>query len=132
MGEYLIIPETTIKVQVMCPICKTQNVIGIPHSTINSASQLTTISVHKGLICPHHFQVFIDKNYKVRGYQKVDLELEEETTKDLRNGVIVPDENHTNEKMFFEKLILKLLKTGKRSVYGLCQVIFRFTTLVFL
>ena len=107
MGDYLIIPETTIKVQVVCPICKTQNVIGIPQSTINSASQLTTVSVHKGLICPHHFQIFIDKNFKIRGYQKVDLELEEETTKDLRNGVIVPNNDKNQENLFFEKLILK-------------------------
>ena len=91
----------------MCPICKTQNIIGIPQSTINTASQLTTVSVHKGLICPHHFQIFIDKNYKIRGYQKVDLELEEETTKDLRNGVIVPNGDKNQEDVFYEKLILK-------------------------
>ena len=30
----------------------------------------------KGLVCDHHFQAFIDKNFAVRGYQKVDFEFE--------------------------------------------------------
>ncbi|MFX0073522.1 MAG: hypothetical protein ACFFAO_20795, partial [Candidatus Hermodarchaeota archaeon] len=32
-------------------------------------------SVPKGLICNHNFQAFIDKNFIVRGYQKIDFEL---------------------------------------------------------
>jgi len=77
----------TNKIQVICPICKTVDIVGIPPSRLNKKSQLTTISVHKGLICPHHFQFFIDKNFQIRGYQKVDLELNNENSKKLRNGV---------------------------------------------
>lgn len=64
------------KIPVVCPICKSKKEIEIPESIINQASQLTTISLPKGLVCKHHFQIFVDKNYKVRGYQKVDFELE--------------------------------------------------------
>ena len=62
-------------VQVICPVCKAQNTVRIPKSVINQASQLTTVSVPKGEICPHHFQLFIDKNFAIRGYQKVDFQL---------------------------------------------------------
>ncbi|MHA1489756.1 MAG: hypothetical protein ACTSRI_08875 [Promethearchaeota archaeon] len=64
------------KIPVVCPICKSKKEIEIPESIIKQASQLTTISLPKGLVCNHHFQIFVDKNYKVRGYQKVDFELE--------------------------------------------------------
>jgi len=68
-------------VQVICPVCKATNTIRIPKSVINQASQLTTVSVPKGLICDHHFQAFIDKNFKIRGYQKVDFQLRSENDK---------------------------------------------------
>jgi hypothetical protein len=29
------------------------------------------------MICGHHFQAFVDKNYNIRGYQKVDIELKD-------------------------------------------------------
>ncbi|MFX1452620.1 MAG: hypothetical protein ACFFCM_17415, partial [Promethearchaeota archaeon] len=35
---------------------------------------LTTISIPSGSVCDHGFQAFVDKNYKVRGYQIVDFE----------------------------------------------------------
>jgi len=60
-------------VQVICPVCKSKDVIQIPKSVINNATQLTTVSVPKGKICPHHFQLFLDKNFVIRGYQKVDF-----------------------------------------------------------
>jgi len=36
---------------------------------------LTTVSIPFGLICNHSFNAFIDKKFKVRGYQKVDFEI---------------------------------------------------------
>ena len=67
--------EEVRKIPTTCPICKSKKEIDIPGSIISQASQLTTISLPKGLICDHHFQMFIDKNFKVRGYQKVDFEM---------------------------------------------------------
>ncbi|MHA1987007.1 MAG: hypothetical protein ACW98D_10240 [Promethearchaeota archaeon] len=83
----MLVPATTKKIEVTCPICKTRDLIGIPEKKINTSSHLTTISIQKGLICPHHFQVFIDKNSQVRGYQKVDFELNHDNSKEMSNGV---------------------------------------------
>ena len=68
--------EGAKKIPTTCPICKSKKEIGIPESIINQASQLTTVSLPKGLVCDHHFQMFVDKNFQVRGYQKVDFEIE--------------------------------------------------------
>jgi len=63
-------------VKIVCPICRASKVMKFPKSVINKARHLTTISLPKGLICDHHFQAFLDKNFAVRGYQKVDFEFE--------------------------------------------------------
>ena len=63
-------------VKIECPICKSSKVMKFPKSVINKARHLTTISMPKGLVCDHHFQAFIDKNFAVRGYQKVDFQFE--------------------------------------------------------
>ena len=62
-------------IEVICPVCKSKDVIQIPKSVINNAIHLTTVSVPKGKICQHHFQLFLDKNFTIRGYQKVDFQL---------------------------------------------------------
>jgi len=62
-------------IEVICPVCKSKKVIKIPKSVVNQASQLTTISVPQDKVCQHHFQLFIDKNFSIRGYQKVDFQL---------------------------------------------------------
>jgi len=62
---------------ISCPICRSKKIIKIPTSIVDKSKQLTTISIPKGKICNHHFQVFIDKNFIIRGFQKVDYELKE-------------------------------------------------------
>jgi hypothetical protein len=94
------------KIQVICPICKTRDIVGIPPSKINKSSQLTTISVHKGLICPHHFQFFMDNYFQIRGYQKVDLELNNDNSKKLGNGVKAYSLTEKMKDGFFEKLVV--------------------------
>ena len=103
----MLIFANTKKIQVICPICKTRDIVSIPASTLNKDSQLITISVHKGLICPHHFQFFMDKNFQIRGYQKVDLELNQENAIDLRNNVKVFNLSEKKSSELFEKLIFK-------------------------
>ncbi|MFO8019446.1 MAG: hypothetical protein R6U96_12510 [Promethearchaeia archaeon] len=61
-------------IQIVCPICEKEQSLKISSSIIKANKHLTTISIPKGLICEHHFQAYIDKNYKVRGYQQVDFE----------------------------------------------------------
>jgi hypothetical protein len=89
----MLVPPTTKKIEVVCPICKNRDLIGIPQKSINKSSHLTTISIHKGLICPHHFQFFIDKNLQIRGYQKVDFELNNNNSKKLTNGIKAFNDN---------------------------------------
>jgi hypothetical protein len=68
--------EDQIKEVVMvCPECHNKDTLQIPRQIINQSKQLTTVSIPTGVICEHSFQAFIDKNFKVRGYQKVDFEL---------------------------------------------------------
>ncbi len=98
--------KKTNKIQVICPICKTRDLVGIPRSKLNRNSQLTTISIQKGLICPHHFQFFMDNQFQIRGYQKVDLELNQENSNKLRNGVKAFKQNENQSKDLFEQLII--------------------------
>ncbi len=85
----------TRKVPTICPICKTKKDLDLPASIVNQASNIATISLPKGLICDHHFQMFVDKNFQVRGYQKVDLEME-----------LKGNDQQQNDKELFENLLL--------------------------
>ena len=67
--------EQVKEVQMVCPVCSNTNKISIPIKVVIQSKQLTTVSVPSGLVCEHTFQAFVDKNFKVRGYQKVDYEL---------------------------------------------------------
>ncbi|MFW9971129.1 MAG: hypothetical protein ACFFDF_13120 [Candidatus Odinarchaeota archaeon] len=97
----------TIKIQVICPTCKTRDIVGVPPSRLNKKTGLTTISVHKGLICPHHFQFFVDNNLQIRGYQKVDLELNQENSSILKNGVKAFNLYEKKNTELFEKLVFE-------------------------
>ena len=96
----------TNKIQVICPICKTRDIIGIPERELKNNNHLTTVSIQKGLICPHHFQVFVDKNFQIRGYQKVDLELNQENSIKLRNGVKAFNQKEKENSNPFETITL--------------------------
>jgi len=60
----------------VCPTCKAEKVLLISESIISQSKNLTTISIQKNEICEHHFQAFVDKDFKIQGYQKVDFEIE--------------------------------------------------------
>ncbi|MFW9877079.1 MAG: hypothetical protein ACFFG0_28650 [Candidatus Thorarchaeota archaeon] len=112
----MLVPVTTKKIQIICPICKTRDLIGVPERELNNSSHLTTISIHKGLICPHHFQVFVDKNLQIRGYQKVDFELNQDNSKKLRNGVKAFNQNEKDCKGIFKDLITDNNNLKQQSV----------------
>ncbi len=57
-----------------CPKCHKQKKLKIPTKIINQSKQLTTVSIPTGISCEHGFQAFIDKNFKIRGYQTVDFD----------------------------------------------------------
>ena len=92
------------KVKIICPVCKIKKEIKFPKSVINEEGQLTTISLPKGLLCDHHFQAFVDKNFIVRGYQKVDFEFENKNSVDSKADVKLFNEN---DHKLFERLIFE-------------------------
>ncbi len=67
--------ESSHEIRVVCPVCSTSKMLKVPIKVIKQSKQLTTISIPSKLCCDHSFQSFVDKNYKVRGYQKVDFEI---------------------------------------------------------
>lgn len=91
-----------MKIQFMCPVCKSKKILKVPKSVINQAKQLTTMSIAKGLVCEHQFQAFIDKNFNVRGYQKVDFEFENKNGEN-QNSIDFIDSDDD----FFENLIIE-------------------------
>ena len=89
-------------IQFICPVCKTSKELKISKLIINQAKQLTTVSIPKDKICKHHFQAFVDKNFKVRGYQKVDFVF---STEKIDNQMTNDDELFKN--LEFQGNILK-------------------------
>jgi small GTP-binding protein len=81
-------------IRVICPICKTQKKINVPQNVIDEAQNVVTFSIPKKLICDHHFQVFVDKNLAIRGYQIVDYEIDGYLDKILYD--IRVEDNFTN------------------------------------
>lgn len=77
------------EVKVVCPICKTDFDLKIPKDIINESKQLTTVSIPKEIGCEHHFQVFVDKNFIVRGYQRVDYEFDTKQPEDFQKDTVL-------------------------------------------
>ena len=61
-------------INITCPLCQTSEEVDVDDD-IKNAEKLTTISIPDGLICSHHFQAFIDNNFNIRGYQKVQIQV---------------------------------------------------------
>jgi len=100
-------------VKIVCPICKSNKVMKFPKSVINKARHLTTISLPKGIVCDHHFQAFLDKNFAVRGYQKVDFEFENKEEQ-KEHAEIQLFNGSGNEDELFDHLILEGNYVGYR------------------
>lgn len=94
------------QVKLVCPTCKSQKDLKLPESILNQSGNLTTISIPHGLVCDHHFQAFVDKQFKVRGYQRVDFEIKQDnnTAKHTKER---KDTLNIEESEFFENLILE-------------------------
>ena len=61
-------------IQIICPECVTQKNLKIPLKIINKGYQITTLSIPKGMVCEHKFQVFFDKSLSVKRYQVVEFD----------------------------------------------------------
>jgi hypothetical protein len=93
----------TSKVEFICPVCKSKKLLDVPNSVIAEAKQLTTMSIARGLVCDHQFQAFVDKQFQVRGYQRVDFEFENKSSQEKNSN---SKNSKRNKDDFFESLIL--------------------------
>lgn len=111
--EDLTVREDYQGIVVVCPTCNTKKDLKIPTKIINQAKQLTTVSIPSGAVCEHSFQSFVDKNFKVRGYQKVDFEFSHmEFYESSDAEAAVPDDTTTqlSSQQLFQDII-KLLRS---------------------
>ena len=96
-------PDNNTRIRFICPVCKAQKSLHFPKSIVDKANGLTTMSIAKGLVCEHQFQAYVDKNFAVRGYQRVDFEFEK----------IKPEKSEVSkstlkdDKELFENLVLE-------------------------
>ncbi len=66
----------SIDIEVACPACDKKGKIDVPLNLIVDSDKGTvTVDVPPNVVCTHAFQVFLDKNGNIRGYQKVDFQL---------------------------------------------------------
>ncbi len=64
------------KIHVVCPVCNTDDYILIPTMAISGTGKgLTSVFCPVDTICEHSFQIFVDNNGIVRGYETSDYEL---------------------------------------------------------
>ena len=138
-------------VLLICPICKIKKQVNIPKSIISEAKQLTSISISKDIVCEHHFQAFVDKNFIVRGYQKVDYQLEtklnnkesqlsnisKESDDELFNNLILESnyveykprkKNHQNHKKILEVKSLHKSNNNEMSLADIYEEFWEFIT----
>ncbi|MHA1440116.1 MAG: hypothetical protein ACTSPD_21425 [Promethearchaeota archaeon] len=73
--ENLQYKNITQDIVVICPNCGKKKKIKFPYNIIIQSNRLCAVSIPKNLICEHSFQLFVDKNFKIRGYQKIDIDL---------------------------------------------------------
>jgi len=64
------------QIRVICPTCKESKKIFVPKSIVKEAENVVTFSIPKQLVCSHQFQIFVDKDFAIRGYQIVDYEID--------------------------------------------------------
>lgn len=62
-------------IMVVCPRCQKTGLVQIPTEIIQDSKSLSIVLIRAGVTCDHAYQVFLDKQYKVRGYQKTDYEV---------------------------------------------------------
>ncbi len=66
----------SIDIELACPACNKKGKIDVPLNLLVETDKGTvTIDVPPEAVCPHAFQVILDKNANVRGYQKIDFQL---------------------------------------------------------
>jgi hypothetical protein len=73
-------------IAITCPSCGNNGDFEIPVELFKNTSKgLAIVNVPAAFVCEHSFQIFIDRNGAIRGYQRVDFELE--LKREIRSSV---------------------------------------------
>ncbi len=63
-------------VGIRCPLCETKGEVEIPTDLVEKSNRgVVSINVPSNLVCEHNFQLFLDRNGVVRGYQRIDFQI---------------------------------------------------------
>ena len=109
-------PTNTTHIQFICPVCKSEKSLQFPKSIVDKAKGLTTMSIARGLVCDHQFQAFVDKNFMVRGYQRVDFEFEKiKTDHKEESKSRIKDDKELFENLFLEGNYLDYIPSRKQE-----------------
>ncbi len=72
-----------MQVAIACPSCNTPSSIDVPAILVQKSTRgIVSINVPADSVCKHNFQFFLDRNGSVRGYQKIDFQLELKSSED--------------------------------------------------
>ncbi|MFX1329614.1 MAG: hypothetical protein ACFE91_15915 [Promethearchaeota archaeon] len=74
--DYKLQEENFKFIQVVCPKCEKLKSLKIPIKIVSQTQNLTTISIPKGMICEHSFQMLIDRSFTIRRYQVADYKFQ--------------------------------------------------------
>lgn len=101
------------EIMVSCPICRSSQKIEVSYTVINQIQKsLLTINVPKDRICEHNFQFYLDKNFNIRGYQKIDIDIPEEDKQEIELDEI---EEIGKEIKELKRLLKEKKKTKKQK-----------------
>ncbi len=68
--------NTDVKIRVVCPVCSKSGYIYLSRQGFSgSARGVSSVLISNSTICEHSYQIFVDKNGAVRGYETPDFEL---------------------------------------------------------
>ncbi len=85
----------------VCPLCSAVRQVELPvEFNLKTQSNLLTVQIPVGTVCNHTFLAFIDRNFAVRGYQRIDYNMEE----------------HKGEIIQFDALVRKLKEAAAEAV----------------
>ncbi|MHA1700514.1 MAG: hypothetical protein ACTSWN_16875 [Promethearchaeota archaeon] len=81
----------TVKLNIICPSCQKTQVLHIPRTVVKNSGGLATIDVKA--VCGHNFHIYLDQNFKIRGYQSADFEFISELEEvDRKISSLIDDE----------------------------------------
>jgi len=104
-----------INIRVICPKCKKDQYIEFDFMHIKESKKgVTAILIPQNSICEHSFQIFVDKNGIVRGYETPDFELQVEQQKSVESELEEKISQHNFDvakSLLGEEIFFRLLRS---------------------